>query len=99
MYLVKTQNTTNVSSSYKAEALLNFMTVAAFAIIAPAVALSNSMGHIWPTVLMATVVAAGTVLGLVIHEQPDRDTVVQIPFTHVPNVPRSGTGPNLKKAA
>lgn len=99
MYLVTKQENANADNSYARQALLHAMAVFTVAIFMPTMGLCSSMGQVWPLVLMGASVTAGTIFGLLLHNKLEHETVVQIPLTHVPNVPRNGMGHNLKKAA
>lgn len=98
MQLVKNQKA-NADNSYVLEALLTAMAVFTVVTLTPTMALCSAMRQVWPLVLMAAVVIAGTIFGLLLHKQFENDAVVQIPFSHVPNMPRNGAGHNFKKAA
>ena len=99
MYLVRKQETANADNSYTRQALLNAMAALTVAILMPTIGLCNSMGQVWPLVLMSAVIAVGTIFGLLLHKKLEQATVVQIPFTYVPNVPRNGRVLNFKQAA
>lgn len=99
MKLVPKPKKANVDNSYAPQALLNAMAALTIAIFMPTMGLCSSMGQVWPLVLMGAVVTAGTIFGVVLHKKLDHETVVQIPFTYVPNVPQNGRVLNFKKAA
>lgn len=99
MYLVSNQHRTDTDRGYAGRALLEAMLFNAVCIFLPTLALSSAMGQIWPLVLMAGVVTVGTILGILLHRKLDREAAVEIPFAHVPSVPKNVVGFNFKKAA
>jgi len=99
MHLVPKQENENANKGYTRHALLNAMAAFTLAIFMPTTGLCSAMGQVWPLALMGTTVTAGTIFGLLLHKKLNHETVVQIPFAHVPNVPRDNIGHNVKKAA
>jgi hypothetical protein len=99
MNLVPKQEKANADNSYAPQALLNATAALTVAILMPTMGLCSSMGQVWHLVLMGAVVTVGTIFGLLLHKRLEQETVVQIPFTYRPNVPRNGRVLNFKKAA
>ena len=99
MHLVPKQEKAFVNNGYTRHALVNAMAAFTIAILMPTTGLCSAMGQVWPLVLMGGAVMAGTIFGLLLHKKLNHETVIQIPFTHVPNVPRTNIGHNVKKAA
>lgn len=99
MHLVPKQEKAFVNNGYTRHALVNAMAAFTIAILMPTTGLCSAMGQVWPLVLMGAAVTAGTIFGLLLHKKLNHETVIQIPLTHVPNVPRTNIGHNVKKAA
>lgn len=99
MQLVTKQQQATVDNSYVRHALFSAMAVSVLTIFMPTVGLCKSMGQVWPLVLMAGVVTAGTILGLLLHKKLEHDEAVQTSFARVPNVPKNDMDRDFKKAA
>lgn len=99
MYLVPRQEKAIANTRYTRHALMNAMAAFTIAIFMPTTGLCSSMGQVWPLFLMGGVVTAGTIFGLLLHKKLNQEAVIQVPFTHVPNVPKNNMGHDVKKAA